>query len=142
VSNQRERDLLAFEVRASKLDDSELFRIVWMESPYPGYYYVLRVFQSGEASLVCDVPDWARQGVGAMKLSPEVLADVAGRLGKLGDFSRLTVSASDPNATYVAFSYFDGKVARKYRFSGAMPADIERIVRLVATAMEENSRQP
>ena len=141
VAERREGDIYSFEVRASKFDDSELLRIVWMESPYPGFFYVLRVFRGGETSLIRDVPDWARQGVGEVKLAPAILSEMAQRLRHLEDFSLLTVSVADPGQTFIAVSYFDGSAVKKYRFSGSLPVDVERVVRLVSTAME-TSNQP
>jgi len=136
VAERRNEDVYSFDVRASNFDEFELLRLVWMESPYPGYFYVLRVYRDGNASLVRDVPDWARQGVGKRKLAPKILAELVQRLGRLDDYSRLTASVADPGQTYVAVSYTDGSSVRKYRFSGSLPADVERIVRLVSTAME------
>jgi len=127
----------AIELRVPSLREHDLFRVEWRESPYPGYYHLLNVLESGDAHLVRVVPDWARQGAGAVKLSPESLSEIRRQLAALGDYSDLAVAASNPAATDIVVAYNGRLGSARYRFCGSLPSDVERIVRTVAAAMEE-----
>ena len=130
-----ESDIPYFEMKVRRSEKNLLLRVLWMESPYPGYFHVLSVYRSGDVVLIRDVPEWARQGVWETRLDKSVLTQIELQTRGFRDLNKLSVSTPNRKLQYVGLAYFDGATVQQHFFVGSLPVDVENTVHLIEGLM-------